>query len=164
MEPWTTIALPIFVLIGLALSWAATVIPIFPAPTVMWGLTLLYGILTGFTTRAIIIFVIITLLTVVSWVTDNLLSIAGARKGGARWASVIIASVVGLVTSIFFTPIVGIVATFGALYLAENYYQRDAALAWESTKQMLIGWGWSTVVRLAIGLVIIILWVIWAWA
>ena len=163
MVPWTETAFEIFVLVALFIAWAGTIIPMFPAPAVVWALTLLYGIVDGFELRGIIFFAIITILAIVATFTDEVLTIAGARKGGARWMSITISSIVGLVTSILFTPIVGILMTIASLYLAENYYQQDAAKAWESTKRMIFGWGWATVAKLGIGLVQILLWAAWAW-
>jgi uncharacterized protein YqgC (DUF456 family) len=160
---WLVDALRVAISIGLLAGWAATIVPIFPAPTVMWALSLLYGLLTGFDRRGSIFFAGITLLTIASWLTDNLFGIAGARKGGARWSSVAIASAVGLVTSLLLTPIVGILLTLTALFLAELAHKGNAAEAWASTKHMLLGWGWSTVVRLGLGLIVVALWGIWAW-
>lgn len=163
MLPWLDIALRVAILFGLIASWIATVIPIFPAPTLMWALTLIYGIVAGFEVRGAILFGIISLLTVISWLADNFFGIVGARKGGARCTSVAVAWAVGLVTSILFTPIIGIVLTVGALFAVESYYKETKEEAWQATKSMLLGWGWATVVRMGIGLIQIILWVIWAW-
>lgn len=160
---WIESALRIIILLGLVITWAGTLIPIFPAPTVMWVLILVYGIVSGFGTQGVVLFAIITVLTIVSLLTDNFFSIRGARKGGARWASVVIASIVGLIASLLLTPIGGIALTVAALFAAETAYQRDTEKAWEATKNWLIGWGWATVARLAIGLVALLLWVIWAW-
>jgi hypothetical protein len=130
---------------------------------VIWGLTLLYGVVMGFEVRGFIFFGLITLLAIASVFTDEVLGVAGARKGGARWMSIVIASLVGFISSILLTPIAGILLTIVALFLVENYYKGDAEKAWEATKQMLIGWGWAIVARLGLGLVQILLWAAWAW-
>ena len=161
--PWLDVTFRIVILLGLLLSWVGTVIPIFPGPTVMWIFVLIYGIVAGFDTLGAILFGIISLLTVASWATDNIFSIRGARLGGAEWSSVAIAAGVGLLGSLFLTPIGGIALTLLALYLVEFHHKRDAARAWEATKQMLMGWGWSTLVRLGLGLGVLILWGVWAW-
>lgn len=161
--PWAETTLRIIVLILLILTWIGTIIPIFPAPSVMWLLILIHGIIVGFGTRGAIVFGLITVLTVISLLTDNFFSIRGARKGGARWASVAIASVVGLVASVLLTPIGGILLTIAALFAAETAYQQDTQKAWEATKNWLLGWGWATIARLAIGFVTILLWIFWMW-
>ncbi|MBN1249541.1 MAG: DUF456 domain-containing protein [Anaerolineae bacterium] len=163
MLPWAYTTLRIIVLVLLILTWFGTVIPVFPAPTVMWVLILVHGIVTGFGTRGAILFGFITLLTIISLFTDNFFSIKGARQGGARWASVAIASGVGLIASLLLTPIGGILLTVAALFAAEMAYQHNAEKAWNATKNWLLGWGWATVARLGIGLVTILLWVVWVW-
>lgn len=163
MATWFETALEIVILVALLMAWVATIIPIFPAPAVMWALTLVYGIATGFDTRGVIFFAITTILVIAAMFVDNILGIAGARRGGARWISVTIAAAVGFVGSLLFTPIIGILLTIAALYLAEYHDKRNREKAWESTKNMLIGWGWATVARLGIGLVEILLYAAWAW-
>jgi uncharacterized protein YqgC (DUF456 family) len=162
MMPWLDVTISIFILIGMVIAWLAMIIPAFPAPTLMWLLALIYGTATGFGTRSLIFFVIITLLTIVSLFTDNVFSMAGARKGGARWWSIAISAVVGLVASVLLTPLGGILLWALALFLAEYTFQGDATKAWEAMRSMVIGWGWATVARLAIGLVILALWSAWA--
>jgi uncharacterized protein YqgC (DUF456 family) len=163
MTPWLDTTFRIVILLGLLLSWGGTVIPIFPGPTVMWVFVLVYGIVAGFDTLGAILFGIISLLTVASWLTDNVFSIRGARQGGAEWSSVAIATGVGLVSSLFLTPVGGIALTLLALYLMELHHKRDGAKAWLATKEMLMGWGWATLVRLSLGFGVLILWGIWAW-
>jgi uncharacterized protein YqgC (DUF456 family) len=163
MPLWVEPALSIVVLIGLLLTWIGTIVPIFPAPIVMWILILIYGIFAGFGLRGAIVFGVITVLAIMSLLTDEFFSIRGARRGGARWASVAIAGGVGLITSLLLTPIGGILSTVAALFVAEALYQHDTQKAWQATKQLIIGWGWATVARLVIGLIMILLWGAWAW-
>jgi uncharacterized protein len=163
LVPWLDTALRVVILIGLLMAWGGTIIPIFPGPTVMWVFVLVYGLAAGFGTRGAIFFGVISVLTIVSWFTDNFFSLRGAHQGGAAWSTVAIAWVVGLVASFFTTPIGGILLTLLAVFLVELYRRRDAGEAWRATKQMLIGWGWSTVARLGIGFVVIVLWGLWAW-
>lgn len=161
--PWVHTTLRVVILIGMVITWIGTIVPIFPAPTIMLAFTLVYGITAGFETRGWIIFAVISVITVISWLTDNFFTIRGARQGGARWASVAIASVAGLVASLFLTPIVGILVSVGALFAAESAHKHDAAEAWDATKLWLLGWGWASGVRLALGLVVLLLWAVWAW-
>ncbi len=161
--PWLIMGFKIFILVGMILSWIGTIIPIFPGPTVMWVLALVYGIVQGFGTIGIIMFVIITLLTVASWLTDNVFSIKGAREGGASWSSVAGASIAGLISSLFMTPIIGVLVTLLTLYLIEFSKRHDSDQAMRATKQMLLGWGWATVVRLGLGFISLALWSAWAW-
>ncbi len=160
---WLGTAFRFVILLSLLASWIGMLIPAFPAPTVMWALTLLYGLSAGFGTLGAVCFGVITVLTIFSWFVDNILGLAGARKGGAQGWSLLIAPAVGLVTSILLTPIVGILLTGLSLFLLEWHLKKDWRLAWHATRAMLIGWGSAVAVRLVIGALIIALWAIWAW-
>jgi uncharacterized protein YqgC (DUF456 family) len=88
-------------LMGLALL----IIPIFPGITVIWLAALLYGIVTGFDTLGIVMFVLITLGMIAGISADNVLMGAGARRGGASWLTIGVALVAGIVGTILFPPI-----------------------------------------------------------
>jgi hypothetical protein len=60
--------------------------------------------------------------------------------------------------------LIGIAGALGALFLAEYIFSRDYRKALAVTKGMAIGWGWSFVARFGVGLMMIALWAIWAWA
>jgi uncharacterized protein YqgC (DUF456 family) len=163
MVNWLEIVVKLFMLFGMLIGLFGLVIPIFPGITVIWALALLYGIIFGFGGGGTWLFVLITILTVIGWVVDNIMMGGKARLSGARWSSIAIAFVAGFVGSIFLTPIGGIAAALLGLYLAEYSYRKDRAEAWRITKEMALGWGWSFVARFSIGLLTIGLWAIWAW-
>jgi len=140
------------------------IVPIFPGLIVIWLLALLYGIVSGFGTLGAVLFVIITVLAILGEVSDNQLMSKKARQEGARWFSIAIAFVAGMVGSIVFSPLGGIAAALGALFLAEFISSRDHRKALAITKGMAIGWGWSFVLQFGVGLTMIALWAIWAWA
>ncbi len=162
MVSWIGIAVKVLMLFGMLIGLAGMVVPIFPGVTVIWALALLYGIIFGFSGGGWL-FAVITVLTVIGWVVDNVIMGGKARQGGARWTSIALAFVAGFVGSIFLTPLGGIAATLGALYLAENAHRKNRAEAWAVTKSMALGWGWAFVARFSIGLVMIGLWAVWAW-
>jgi hypothetical protein len=87
-----------------------------------------------------------------------------ARQEGARWLSIALAFVAGIVGSIVFSPLGGIAAALGALFLVEFISSRDRRKALAVTKGMAIGWGWAFVLRFGVGVMMIALWAIWAWA
>ena len=163
MVSWLGIAIKVLMLFGMLVGLAGMVVPIFPGVTVIWALALLHGIIFGFGGGGGWLFAVITVLTVIGWVVDNVIIGGKARQGGARWTSIALAFVAGFVGSIFLTPLGGIAATLGALYLAEYVHRQDRAEAWAVTKSMAIGWGWAFVARFSIGLLMIGLWAIWAW-
>jgi len=140
------------------------IVPVFPGLIVLWLLALLYGIVAGFGTLGAVLFVIITVLAILGEISDNLLMSRKARQEGARWFSIAIAFVAGIVGSIVFSPLGGIAAALGGLFLAEYIPSKDHRKALAITKGMAIGWGWSFVVQFGVGLLMIALWAIWAWA
>ena len=68
----------------------------------------------------------------------------------------------GLIASIFLTPLAGLIASPVGLYMAElgRLHDRGAALA--STKAYMTGWGWSLAARIGIGILMLGLWMLWA--
>jgi uncharacterized protein YqgC (DUF456 family) len=61
-------------------------------------------------------------------------------------------------------PVIGgILAALATLFVIECIRRKDWRKALASLKGMAIGWGWAFVIRFIIGLVMIGLWLIWAW-
>ncbi len=155
--------LNLLVLSGMLMALCGLIVPVFPGLIVIWALALLYGIISGFGTLGAVLFAIITVLAILGEISDNLLMSKKARQEGARWWSIAVAFVAGIVGSIVFSPLGGIAAALGALFLVEFVSSRDRRKALAVTKGMAIGWGWSFVVQFGIGLLMIALWAIWAW-
>lgn len=152
----------VFMLIGLF----GLVIPIFPGIVIIWLSALIYaiisalaGTMTGWDWLA---FVLLTILAVVGTVVDNIILAAKLRQTGTPWKSIIIAYLVGLAVSLFFTPISALLVTPAVLYLVEYRRLQDRPKAFESTKAFLIGFGWTFVALFAIGSAMIGLWLFWA--
>jgi len=144
------------------------IIPVFPGLTVMWLATVVYAILqytadnmTGWNWFG---FVVITLLMLGGNIVDNIIITAKMRDKFIPWSSILLAFAAGIVASIFFTPLIGLVAAPLGLFLAELYRLKNRDDAWESTKAYMIGWGWAFGARFIIGLVMIGSWMLWAWA
>lgn len=164
MEPGLELIISLLILLGMLVSLCGLIVPIFPGLIVIWVLALLYGVLSGFGMSGAVLFVIITVLAILGEISDNLLMSKKARQEGARWLSIAFAFIAGIVSSIVFTPLAGIAAALGGLFLAEFVSSKDYRKALTVTKGMAIGWGWSFVARFGVGLMMIALWAIWAWA
>jgi uncharacterized protein len=149
----------IFMLVGLF----GLVIPIFPGVVIIWLAALGYGLVTGFHTLGIILFVIITLLMLVGVTVDNVMMSMGARKGGASWLSIGAALVAGVVCTFLFPPLGGIIAAPLAVLLIEYLRGRDMGKALQALRGLATGWGLSFVVRFGIGVVMMGLWWLWVW-
>ena len=87
---------------------------------------------------------------------------AKAKQKGASWWSLAAALVAAILFSILLPPFGGLIAAVIALFGVEMLRLKDWKLALESAKGAVIGFGWAVVARLAIGLVMIGLWLAWA--
>jgi len=162
MPAWLNVSIfaltQFFMLAGLI----GLVVPVFPGLLLMWLAALGYGIVTRFETVGIIVFIILTILMLVGSTVDNLIIGAGARKGGAAWLSIGVALAVGVIFTFIFPPIGGIIAAPLAVLLLEYYRLRDWQKAWQALKGLATGWGLAYFVRLGIGIVMMVLWWLWA--
>jgi uncharacterized protein len=149
-----------FMLVGLL----GLVVPAFPGLAIIWLAALLYGILSGgFDWVAGLIFVLISILWLVGSFGDNLLMGAGARKGGASWISIILAGIAGLLGTVLFPPFGGLVAAPLTVLLLEYLRKRDMRQATIAVRGLAIGWGLTFFLRFGVGILMIVLWLVWAW-
>lgn len=156
------LAFPWFLLLIMAMGLAGLVVPVFPGNTVIWAGALAYGLVDGFSGKALWFFVPITILTVMALAADNLLMGAKAKQAGAAWSSIGITLVAAFVTSVVLTPFAGLIAAPLTLFLAEFFRnQQDGKLAWEITRGLMLGCGWAFVTRFSLGLVSIGLYLWW---
>lgn len=157
----------IFTLFVLLIGLIGLVVPVFPGLTVMWLAVLVYaliqnaaGLMTGWDW---FLFGFITVLMISGNIVDNLIIAYKMRDRFIPWSSIIWAFAAGLVASLFFTPIVGLIAAPVGLFLAEISRLKDREQAIESTKAYMIGWGWAFGARFLIGLTMTGLWMLSAW-
>lgn len=159
--------LEIFTLSALLVGLAGLIVPVFPGLTIMWIATLIYaliqnaaGNMTGWEWFA---FAIITLLMIGGNIIDNIIIASKMRDQYIPWSSILLAFAAGIIASLFFTPLIGLVAAPAGLFLAELRRLQNRDDAWKSTRAYMIGWGWAFGVRFVIGLAITTLWMLWAW-
>jgi len=143
------------------------VVPIFPGLTVMWIGTLVYAIIQGISGNMTwvgwLLFVLITLLMIGGNVVDNIIITKHMLEKDVPWSSIFISFAAGIVVSLFFTPLAGMVASPVGLFLAEWGRKKDKQVALDNTKAWMTGWGWSFLARFGIGIVMILFWGLWAW-
>ncbi len=149
----------VFMLVGLF----GLIIPIFPGEIVIWMGVLFYGLVNGFSTWGIFLFILISLLAIAGSFTDNVFMARRARKEGASWWSLFFGALGGIGGTIFFPPFGGLIGAPLLLLVSEYWRQRKWRKAFRITRGLIIGWGWSVLVRFGIGLVMILLWGLWAW-
>ena len=156
------LAFPWFLMFIMLMGLFALIVPIFPGNTVIWAAVLIYGLVDGFDARAWWFFVPISILTIIALAADNVLMGAKAIEAGASWLSIGITLVAAFATSLVLTPFVGLLVAPLTLFVAEYFQQqRNAKKAWETTKGLLLGWGWAFVARFSLGLIVIGLYLWW---
>jgi uncharacterized protein YqgC (DUF456 family) len=161
------IALETFTLFVLFVGLVGLIVPVFPGLTIMWLATLVYALIQNASNKMTswdwAAFVFITLLMIGGNIVDNLIIAAKMRDQFIPWSSILIAFGAGIVVSIFFTPLVGLLAAPLALFLAELNRLKNRDEAIKSTKAYMIGWGWAFGARFIIGVTMIGSWMLWAW-
>jgi uncharacterized protein YqgC (DUF456 family) len=129
----------------------------------MWLAALGYGVVAGFSNLGIVLFVLITLLMIAGVTVDNILMGIGARRAGASWWTIAAAFVAGVLGTVLFPPIGGLIAAPLAVLLLEYRRFGEWDKAWQALKGLALGWGLSFVARFLIGLLMMGLWWLWAW-
>jgi hypothetical protein len=152
---WTTLVIMLVGLFGL-------IVPIFPGIAVIWLAALGYGVTTGFTTLGWVLFAVITVLFFIGALIDNVLMGAKARKEGAAWSSLVLGVLAGILGTIFFPPLGGLIAAPLVLLALEYIRQRDFKKAFNTLRGLAIGWGSGFIVRVLIGAAMIGVWLVWA--
>ncbi len=151
-------------LLIMVVSLFGLIIPIFPGTTIIWVVAVLYAIVAGLDTLGWVILGVLTVLAILGGLADNLLMGAKAREQGASCLSIALALAAGVLFTLIFPPIGGLIATPLVLFGTEYWRLKNRDRAIEVTKAMLIGWGWSFVARFGIGLLMVVLWSVWAFS
>ena len=157
------IALNIILLAVMLFGLVSLIIPIMPGLTIIWLAVLVYAIVTGLNWGTGILFAIITILMVVGGFVDQLFMSAGAKKTGASWLAIAVAVVAGLVGSVIWPPLGGILLALLGIFVVELIRVRNLRKAWQSTRAMALGYGAAVFVRMGMGVVMISLWGLWAY-
>ncbi len=153
---WITLLIMGVGLFGLA-------VPIIPGLTIIWLAALGYGVVSGFTTLGWVVFAFLTLLFIGGGLVDNILMSTKAHKEGASWLTVLLGMLAGVIGTIIFPPIGGIIAAPLVILLLEYLRQRDIHKALASLRGLAVGWGTAFVIRFFVGLVMIGAWLLWVW-
>lgn len=163
LEFWLRIGVQTLTLSALIVGTVGLIIPVFPGLVINWLAILIYGIVSGFGVKGWIIFILVTILMIVGNVMDNVMMGKKARESGASWLSIGAAYVAGLVFSFFFSPVAGLIAAPVGMFTVEYIRLKQWRDALQVAKSLMVGWGWSIAIRITIGVVMIGLWMIWAW-
>ena len=142
-------------------------VPIFPGILVIWLSALVYALFevykTGMGLWDWLLFGLITILMIIGSVVDNIIIAKKLRETGTPWKSILLGYAAGLASSIFLTPFAALIITPLALYAAEYQRLRKSKPAFDSVKGWLVGFGWTYLVLLGIGTIMIAFWLLWIW-
>ena len=164
---WFQIIIQTLTLFFLLVGLFGLIIPVFPGLTVMWLAALVYALvqsangLMGWVDW--LLFALITLLMIGGNVLDNIIIASKMRGHDIPWKSILLSYAVGILASLFFTPLIGLVAAPLSLLGWEYLRLRDQKLAFKSAKVFMIGWGASFAARFGVGILMVIFWMLWAW-
>ena len=143
-------------------GWLGLLIVIIPGLVIIWSAGLVYGLAIGFDTSGWIIFGIMTILMIFGSLIDNVLIGASAKQNGASWLAIGAAFLGAIIGSFVLPPFGGLIFAMVALFLVEYFRIKNWRKALDSTGSMAMGCGWAVLVRLAVGAVMIGLWLLWA--
>lgn len=161
MPNWLDVSFKALIYLIMAFGLVGMVIPVYPGVVIIWAAALVHGLVTGFAVLEIWVLVLLTLLMIAGTLVDNVLMGGKARQSGASWLAIALALVSGLAGTFLFPPFGGIIASPLVLFVLEVIRHRDSALAWQTTRSLLSGWGLSFLARLAVGLIMILIWALW---
>ena len=163
---WSQVVLQTLTLFVLILGLVGLIVPVFPGLTVMWLATLIYALVQAANGLMPwwdwLRFALITLLMIGGNIVDNIIIAKKMRGHEIPWKNILLCYAVGIVVSLFFTPLIGLIASPLSLLGLEYLRFRDWKQARDSAKVFLIGWGSAFAARFAIGSVMILFWLLWA--
>ena len=136
-------------------AWLTLPLMIIPGATIIWGVNVLYIVVTGFNKASIAILIFQTILMLITNALDNLLMGGSAKAQGASWWSLGAAFIGAIIGSAVFPPLGGIPGAFLFLFIAELIQKQNLDKAWKSVKAMMTGFGWSSVTRLVAGSIMV---------
>ena len=162
MDPILNLSIKTIILALMLIGAFGLVVPGFPGLTIIWVAALGYGIAGGFTLSTGLIFAGMTVMMLVGSIVDNVLMGAKAHEKGAGWLALGVGLVAGITGSILWPPLGGLLLAFVAVFVVELIRLRDWRQALQSTQGMATGCGWAVVIRFGIAILMIGLWVLWA--
>jgi uncharacterized protein len=162
MQPWLEASIFGVVIFIMLIGLFGTLVPFFPGIVIIWAAALIYGIVVSFNLLGWVMFIIITLLMVAGLLVDNVLMGLGARRGGASWVTIGAAAVTGILGTLLFPPFGGLVAAPLTVFAIEFYRVKDWRKARRAFGGLAAGWGLSVAARFGIGLIMVLMWGIWA--
>jgi len=134
-------------------------LPVLPGSLLIFAAALFYAVLDGFQTVGWVTLVVLGLLAAVGTTADLWATSMGAKAGGASGWGILAGMLGGLVGLLFFSLPGSIIGALLGMFLVEVLRVKDWRKALKSGGGWLMGWLLSTILELAIGLVMIAIFV-----
>lgn len=142
-------------------------VPILPGTLLIWLAVLVYAIVEGFQAIDPVAFTFITLIALITGTADLWLSLLGSKKGGASWQAMllgVIGSIVGFFLLGSLLPIIGnliggIVGYSVGVLIGQYIKNREWKIALKAAAGGIIGWGIATIIQLAGGVFMMIIFI-----
>ena len=147
-----------FILVGIV----GIVVPILPGMLLVWFTILVYAWRTGFEAVGWPSFIFITIIALVTGLSNIWLPLLGAQKTGAAKRALFL-GVIGAIAGTFIIPlpILGTVIGYAiGVFLGEFMKVRDWRLALKASVGGVAGWGVSTIVEIVGALLILAIFVV----
>ncbi len=164
---WAEVLVQALTLFVMLVGLAGLIIPVFPGLVVIWLAALFYALVEHAAGRMAwvdwVLFALITLLLLLGSVIDNLIIARRMRGNFIPWRSILTAFAAGMLASLFFTPLIGLVASPLTLFGMEYLRLRNRQRALASARAYVVAWGWSFAAVFATGALMLALWMLWAW-
>jgi len=145
----------------MAVGLVGIIIPLLPGLAVVEGAALLYAFYRGFSFTTWVMLGLITVLFILSLAAKLLLPKRDAQRGGASPRALLLGFVLGVV-GFFVIPIIGaIIGAVLGVFLIEFGRHQAWGPAWSATKGIILGFGKSMLLDLAVGLAMVTLWGFW---
>ncbi len=154
-----TVAAAVVMVIGLA----GIIVPVIPGLVLILAVAVVYGLMVGFSTLGWIVLAVMGAIVAASFVKGLIIPKRTSEASGASgWAQ--LGALIGAVIGFFLIPVVGvIVGALAGVLGTEFLLKKDLSAAWTATKGMAKGFGFSVLIDLVLGLIMIATWSIWAW-
>lgn len=151
------------VLMVMLVGLAGTILPIVPDLILIWLAALAYGLIWGFGASGPWMFAFMTVVMILGYSVSLLIPHVGAAQTGASWQA-LAASLVLAIVGFFVIPIVGaIVGAVLGIFLVEYHKRKNAREAWRATTGAIVGFALAFGVQVAMGVLMILAWGVWAW-
>jgi uncharacterized protein YqgC (DUF456 family) len=149
-----------FVVLAFIIGLIGTIAPVIPGLLLIWLGALVYAwIVIGFDVFSPWVFVLITLVGLIAGTSNLWLAALGAKTTGAPWRTLVVGFIGGIAgTFLIPIPILGTILGYaGGLVLSEYVRQGQIRPALRTAFGGVAGWGISTAVELAGGIIMILL-------